>query len=200
MAYSANTNDERLKRIDRSLPDWRPAEIETPPDGYREAAVSLVLRAGTELDLLLIKRAKSERDPWSGHMALPGGRRDDTDASLLDTAIRETLEETALDLSGAAHVLGRLETVAPVNQRLPKLFVLPIVFGVEAELDAVVNSHEVASVHWVPVRTLQDPATVSETTILLPTGPRAFPCYRVDGEIVWGMTYRILSRFFAHLC
>ncbi len=97
-------------------------------------------------------------------------------------------------------MLGRLETVAPVNERLPKLFVVPIVFGVGAGLDAAVNSHEVASVHWVPVRTLQDPATVSETTILLPTGPRAFPCYRVDGEIVWGMTYRILSRFLAHLC
>ena len=66
-----------------------------------QAAVSLVIRAGDQLDLLLIKRAQHERDPWSGHMALPGGRREVCDSSLVDTAVRETFEETGVKLLSA---------------------------------------------------------------------------------------------------
>ena len=53
----------------------------------REAAVALILApgAGDELELLLIERAKRSGDPWSGQMALPGGRREESDDSLLDT-------------------------------------------------------------------------------------------------------------------
>ena len=57
-------------------------------EAYLQAAVAVVLRvAGPDLDLLLIKRAQSERDPWSGHMALPGGRRDPGDDDLRATGI-----------------------------------------------------------------------------------------------------------------
>ena len=62
------------------------------------AAVALVLRQAPALELLLIKRSSSEDDPWSGQMALPGGRRDPADAGLQHTAIRETHEEVGLDL------------------------------------------------------------------------------------------------------
>ncbi len=79
----------------------RPA-ILAPDDGApRRAAVALVLRrtADDVVELLLIKRSEREDDPWSGHVALPGGRRDPSDATLQDTAIRETLEETGIDLA-----------------------------------------------------------------------------------------------------
>ena len=78
-----------------------------------DAAVSVVVRANRHLDLLLIKRARSERDPWSGHMALPGGRRDPEDRDLEATASRETLEETGLDLAGVGTPLGRLDLLTP---------------------------------------------------------------------------------------
>jgi len=185
---------ERLARIGGGLPDWSHEAEPDPPEGYREAAVALVLRASEAVDLLLIKRSKSERDPWSGHMALPGGRRDPGDATLLHTAMRETREETAVDLPHRS-VLGTLELVAPTSERLPRLSVVPFVFGLEGPIEAVVNSYEVASVHWVPLATLKDPASRSTTTILLPDGPREFPCFRVDGQIVWGLTHRILERF-----
>ena len=57
----------------------------------REAAVSLLIRPRDQLEILLIKRALHDTDPWSGHVALPGGRRDDTDADLLETAVREKI-------------------------------------------------------------------------------------------------------------
>lgn len=160
-----------------------------------QASVALVLRARAPLELLLIKRATSERDPWSGHMALPGGRRDDVDADAVDTARRETLEETAVDLVANGRQLGRLDEVQPSSVRLPRLTISPFVFGVPAHLDATVASREVDRVFWVSVETLRDPATRSAITIPLPGGPRDFPSFLVQGEHVWGLTYRILEQF-----
>lgn len=163
--------------------------------GYVQASVALVLRAREPLDLLLIKRAKSERDPWSGHMALPGGRRDEADGDLRLTAVRETLEETGLDLAASGKPLGRLDHVAPSSPRLPKLTITPWVFGVPASTEARVASREVESIHWVSVDWLRDAASRSAIEIPLPGGPRAFPSFLVEGEHVWGLTYRILERF-----
>jgi 8-oxo-dGTP pyrophosphatase MutT (NUDIX family) len=112
-----------------------------------QASVALVLRAREPLDLLLIKRAKSERDPWSGHMALPGGRRDESDGDLLRTAVRETLEETGLDLQRAGKPLGRLDDGAPSSPRLPELTITPYVFGVSPDAEARVASREDESIH-----------------------------------------------------
>jgi 8-oxo-dGTP pyrophosphatase MutT (NUDIX family) len=164
-------------------------------DDVLQAAVALVLRGRERLDLLLIKRARSERDPWSGHMALPGGRRDPSDSSALDTAMRETLEETGIDLgSGGVH-LGRLDEVVPRSVRLPKLVIAPFVFGVAGDVSARVASREVDAVHWVTLEDLRAPETQGEVDIPLPGGARTFPCFHVAGEIVWGLTHRILSQF-----
>lgn len=161
---------------------------------YLQASVAVVLRAREQLELLLIKRATSERDPWSGHMALPGGRRDESDEDLLATARRETREETGVDLARSSP-LGRLEDVAPSSPRLPRLTISPFVFWVPGEVEARVASREVEQVHWVSVDQLRDPALHGEVEIPLPGGVRLFPAFRVAGEHVWGLTYRILTRF-----
>jgi len=160
-----------------------------------QASVALVLRARDPLEVLLIKRATSERDPWSGHMALPGGRRDAADVDALDTARRETLEETALDLVGTGTALGRLDDVRPSSPRLPKLTISPFVFGVPADADASVASREVAQVFWVPIDQLRSHNTRSSVSIPLPGGQREFPSFLLFGEHVWGLTYRILEQF-----
>jgi 8-oxo-dGTP pyrophosphatase MutT (NUDIX family) len=159
------------------------------------ASVALVLRARDPLEVLLIKRATSERDPWSGHMALPGGRRDDSDAEAVDTARRETMEETAVDLAGAGTPLGRLHNVRPSSPRLPRLSISPFVFGVSAEVDATVASREVEQVFWVSIDELRTPQTRGAITIPLPGGPKDFPSFQLVGEHVWGLTYRILEQF-----
>jgi 8-oxo-dGTP pyrophosphatase MutT (NUDIX family) len=159
-----------------------------------EAAVSLVLRARADLELLLIKRAESHGDPWSGHMALPGGRKDPQDESLLHTAVRETLEETGVSLGATRH-LGQLTRVDPATRRLPRLAVTPHVFGVPADTEAHVASHEVASVLWVPLSTLRDPAVADTYRHDAGALIRLFPSFNVAGEVVWGLTYRVLEEF-----
>lgn len=159
------------------------------------ASVALVLRARDPLEVLLIKRATSERDPWSGHMALPGGRRDDTDAAAVDTARRETMEETAVDLEGHGTPLGRLDDVQPSSPRLPRLSISPFVFGVSEEVSATVASREVERVYWVSIDRLRAPETRAAITIPLPGGSRDFPAFHLFGEHVWGLTYRILEQF-----
>ena len=188
--------DARLRRlVDRlsSKPELR-REPE-PREGYTEAAVAVILRASTELEVLLIKRAESERDPWSGHVALPGGRRDPEDANLTRTAIRETSEETGVELSSSGWPMGRLAQVAPSHPTLPPIAITPYVFGVPPEIKASAASPEVDRVLWVTLPVLFDPRTRGTTTIQLPAGPADFPCYWVDGHAIWGLTFRILSEF-----
>lgn len=160
-----------------------------------QAAVSVVIRGRDDLDVLIIKRAESEHDPWSGHMALPGGRRDDTDADLQRTAVRETLEETGLDLGRLGAALGRLDDVAPTSARLPKLTISSFVFGVPADAEAKVASPEIERVFWVPLDELRDPANHRHIDIDLPGGTRSFPSFSLVGEHVWGLTHRILQSF-----
>ena len=160
-----------------------------------QAAVALILRATPDLEVLLIKRADSERDPWSGHMALPGGRRDDADTTLLATAIRETMEEVGLDLERRAPLLGQFDALGPASHRLPPLMVTPFVFGLADGAEAYVASPEVAEVFWIQLSELRSLRVHSSVQISLPEGLREFPCYRVAGEVVWGLTYRILEQF-----
>lgn len=197
MAPDPLETDPRFWILSEALASYASGADDPPaPDpGWLQAAVSLVIRADRCLDLLLIKRARSERDPWSGHMALPGGRRDPDDESLQVTAARETREETGLDLDREGVLLGRLEEIKPESVRLPRLTIAPFVWGVSARAEARVASREVDAVHWIPLDTLRRPETHGDVDIPLPGGTRSFPCYRVADEIVWGLTYRILRRF-----
>src|SRR5204863_9089886 len=116
-----------LAAVRRALVGHQPQPAQAP--GARPAAVSLVLVEGAEgAELLLIKRAERAGDPWSGQIALPGGRQDPGDADLLATAVRETREETGVDLATAER-LGILDDLAPRTASLPPVIVRPFVFA-----------------------------------------------------------------------
>ncbi len=189
-------SDPRFRVLEEALASCPPEAHDPAIDrhGGIQAAVAVIVRGGAELDLLLIKRALHEADPWSGHMALPGGRWERGDDSLLDTAVRETAEETGVDLTAGVH-LGPLPKVHPSSPRLPRVTIHPFVFGVGAETSARAASEEVATVHWVSLRHLRDPTSAGEVEV--EGNPTTFPGLRVDGEVVWGLTYRILRGFLA---
>ena len=162
--------------------------------GLIEAAVAIVLAPGAdgELELLFIKRAEEEGDPWSGQMALPGGRREDGDDDLLATAIRETCEETSIELARGA-LLGELDDLAPVTRVLPPIMVRPFVFGLQHKPE-VEPSREVALHLWTSLEGL--PGSAGETAVSVPGFEGEVPAYLIGPHVVWGMTHRILSRFF----
>lgn len=160
----------------------------------RPAAVALVLSAMPDgLAALFIERATRADDPWSGQIALPGGRRDPQDADLLATAMRETLEETGVDL-GVAERLGTLDDLYPRTPHLPPVVVRPFVFSVEYA-PALVPSHEVTSAFWVPLSVLRSSQARKEVTLLLRGERRSFPAYALGEHVIWGMTERIITPF-----
>ncbi|HEX6006859.1 MAG TPA: NUDIX domain-containing protein, partial [Burkholderiales bacterium] len=113
-------DDVRFVELRRAFEQHAPVPAERY-EGAREAAVALLLRAHDELELLLIKRAEQESDPWSGHVALPGGRRNRHDSDLLHTALRETEEEVGIAVGRDLQLIGALDEVSPRNPRLPPL-------------------------------------------------------------------------------
>ena len=73
----------------------------------KRSAVAIVLdkHASTDASILMIKRAEHKGDPWSGHMAFPGGRCEAFDKNGLATAKREMHEEVGFDIDDAEHRL-----------------------------------------------------------------------------------------------
>ena len=160
------------------------------------AAVALVLRPdeGGGLELLLIKRADFEGDPWSGHVALPGGRREPGDVSLERTAVRETWEETAVDIGRDGMVLGALDEVSPRTPTVRRVIVRPYVAAVSADV-AVIESPEVAAAFWVPLAALRDAAAWITADVVAHGRPLQVPAFTHGEYVVWGLTERILRDF-----
>jgi len=163
------------------------------PDA-RPAAVALVLLEGPQgLELILIKRAERGDDPWSGQIALPGGRYEGGDRDLEATAVRETGEETGVDLS-AAERLGALDDLYPRTSLLPPVVVRPFVFALTRRA-ALVPSDEVQRAFWLPLGRLSEAGVRREVTVTVRGGAHTLPAYRVDDDLIWGMTERILTPF-----
>ena len=177
----------------------RPGLTETDEGDPARAAVAIVLRATppshespvTSLELLLILRATREGDPWSGQVALPGGRRNPEDATLQDTAIRETLEETGIDLAAHGLVLGTLDELRPRTPVLPPIIVTPFVAIVPPELPFQI-SDELADAFWAPWTTFADPTRIDESTVNVRGADWKVSSYLVGERVVWGMTERML--------
>jgi 8-oxo-dGTP pyrophosphatase MutT (NUDIX family) len=165
-----------------------------PPEGHH-AVVAAVLRQATGgAEVLLIRRSENEQDPWSGHMALPGGHREDADGDLIATAVREISEEVGLDLTRHAEVLGRLEsTRAVVHGRSLDFSIVPLVFALESPVEPSLNPQEVQQVVWAPIEHLLSPLSRSSFEVVVGMQQNRFPAFDVEGHRVWGLTYRILQ-------
>lgn len=178
--------------VPHSHPVDRPAELSP------QAAVAVVLRrceAGGR-HILLIQRSERPSDPWSGQVALPGGRLEAADRDPLAAAVRETNEEVGVDLGCAAVLLGQLPDV-PVYKhgRLSARPVRPYVFGLDTMPELRLEETEVAAAFWAPVELLQS-GEADDTTLWQPPAggePLALPCWRVEGFTIWGMTYRVVA-------
>jgi 8-oxo-dGTP pyrophosphatase MutT (NUDIX family) len=180
--------------IEAALGAHRPAIVDDGEADQR-AAVMLVLRQAGDVDALFVQRAEAERDPWSGHMALPGGRADPEDPDLVHTARRELREETGLEIP-PHHVLGRLDDVHPSSRELPSIAVSPFVSWLDAEARIQPN-FEIQDHVWIPLAVLSDPRHRSELRVQVRGAERTFPSIEYRDYTIWGLTLRIIHGFLA---
>lgn len=195
----------RLSTIRERIGGYRARLVTPESDEVLRAAVALILHEpeGSSPEILFIERAEREGDPWSGQMALPGGRVDPGDRDLESTAARETREEVGVDLDVP---VGRLDDFSGNrNPHLPPLIVSPWVYELGDRPELTVN-HEVNSAVWIPVEWILHPESSVDYEIRRAAAERPgreragraqkFPAIRYDRYTVWGLTYRILTNFF----
>jgi len=190
--------DWSLDWVRQRLADHAPTRID-PAAAPRRAAVAIVMReleAPDCCEMLFIHRSENRDDPWSGHMAFPGGRIEPEDLSPLHAAKRETLEEIGVDLE-SAELLGELDEVrASAGGTVIPLAISPFVFRLTGPVAIRCNPDEVDAVLWVPLRKLLDPASAGAVSYELAGQRFALPCFRIAERVIWGLTYQMVRRLF----
>ena len=138
--------------------------------------------------VLFVQRVENPADPWSGQVAFPGGKRDVKDKNMKQTVIRETLEETNINLLDRCRFLGALTAVRSTRQ--PEMKILPFIILLEHEPSIKLNIQELEGFVWIPLKELVQNKSTAEFSF------GEFPAYIVGSNIIWGLTYRILENFF----
>lgn len=164
-----------------------------PTPARVQAAVTAVLREATHgVELLFIRRAEHEDDPWSGDLAFPGGRVDPEDAGPRAAALRETREELQLDLSDARY-LGR---VSDVLGSAESICVSAFVYAIEGD-PALVPNYEIREAFWFPLADCLDPSRQELRAFTYLERTRRLPTIRLLEEerapVLWGITYKLLD-------
>ena len=158
-----------------------------PSRDLADAAVTAVLRLGpVGLETLAIQRTKQEADPWSGQVGLPGGRKEPSDRTLRETAMRELHEEVGFgsgDLDQPLRTFGLQETVFSIRVAVFVATARP------GSRPCVASPQEVAAWFWFPLGALKDVETVPVDT---GSGTQRFDATIYQNHVVWGFTRGVL--------
>ena len=181
-----------LKRISEMLAERTDAMSDS--GGRTRAAVAMILhQAANDVEILFIQRAAHDLDPWSGHIAFPGGKLEE-DELVCQAACRETLEEIGVDL-GQGRYLGRLSDIIGAN--LP-VRVSCCLFGMDRMSFRPVLNEEVCDLFWIPLSELRDPGRHLQTSVAFDEKTFDVPAIRLsvdDKPVLWGITYRLVMQF-----
>jgi 8-oxo-dGTP pyrophosphatase MutT (NUDIX family) len=196
-----------LQRVQARLGPVDQEKMPAAEEGVTHAAVTLLLRpaggtaggdaAGHSAEILFIKRAERAGDPWSGHLAFPGGRAEKQDATLLDIALREAAEEVGIDARHGGRLLGRLPTVRPLSTRIPSITVTPFVALAPQGAVPRVQPEEVEEAFWMSLAALRRTGRSAMVRWEATDGTRELPAFPSPKGPIWGITERILSQFLA---
>ena len=157
--------------------------------GGTDAAVLLPLYGWPDEPGLIFTERRADLRRHAGEISFPGGRRDEIDADLATTALREAQEEIALE-PARVELVGALP---PVSTFVTNYRVHPFVGLVAhpAELGLVPNPTEVETVLTFSLEVLRESY---EMRRLVRRGvPIRTPTYEVEGHLIWGATARILG-------
>ncbi len=146
----------------------------------------------------MIRRAEHPKDPWSGHMAFPGGRRDPQDTDSLGTAIRETQEEIGIDLQ-RSQCLGALAPVfVPLSLGTGAMTIEAFVFALDSPISPQGNG-EVAGIFQFPLAQLQSEAGRGTFEYEHQKVPLQLDCIDLQGCRIWGLSLRMIDHLLDRL-
>ena len=188
--------DQTLRRIRYNLANYQPPALRFKAS--TSAAVAMILQPReNDLHLLFIHRAHHPQDPWSGHMAFPGGRKNHGDADLRKTVHRETKEEVGIDLDLHGEYLGRMAELQAMSRGRPiDMTIEPFVYLVSSGVETKPDPMEVQDTIWVPLEFLQRDQVDSRAHRPMPDGKTIdVPALVYGGKTIWGLTYQMLQEF-----
>ena len=170
--------------------------VESPVDPVpsKRAAVAISVRSGVSgPEILMIQRAVRQGDPWSGHMGFPGGRKDESDASDMACAKRETREEIGFDLDIYGELVCQLSDVnTGWRADRPEMLVAPFVFKVGSTPVFELN-HEVDDTLWVPLSFLLNDANRSRHQWDWRGEVLESDAFTFDDRLIWGLSLMMID-------
>ncbi len=162
---------------------------------FQYACVAVILRGQSldEMEVGFIQRAYHPNDRWSGQLAFPGGKREMSDATDLDTAIRETQEEVGIDLH-RPEVVGRLDDIqARKSGQMLDFYIRPYVFYSQREFALILDANEVADFFWFPIKELRNPMRQSQYEQATDSDFFPLPALYLGRDVpLWGLTYMMI--------
>jgi len=176
----------------RMSPSFR-GESPKPDDGsiLRQSAVliSLFPEKG-KVNTLLIKRT-TYNGVHSGQISFPGGKYEEQDGTLVQTALREANEEVGIDPL-KVEILG---TLTPLFIPVSNMQVLPVVGLLNERPEIHLDAYEVKYTISVPICHLKNPKNHMRKTIQVREYSIEAPYIKIDHEDVWGATAMIIAEF-----
>lgn len=135
--------------------------------------------------IIFTKRSMKLRN-HAGEVSFPGGRYSSNDASLVETALRETREEIGLQLK-REDILGCLP---PTNTYTTKILIHPFVVIITKPIYPIIPNEEVDEIIEIPVERLVRSMEIDKEHTL---GKQEMYKFLIDGYLIWGATARILK-------
>lgn len=160
------------------------------PNIKAKAAVAIIRCGEADPCYLLLRRASHPEDPWSGHFSFPGGRKEPYDASLLETCLRETQEETGIEL-GKSQLIKTLQPEAAGQNFQLLLWVQPYLFSLPSRPEITLDTREIVDSVWVAEREFNNPSNHTETEMV---PGRFFPTFPLQDYYLWGFSYKLLMK------
>ena len=177
-----------LETVSGALAKFRPnPHLQKPQASARASAVLIGLFQSTRGVEVILTRRSHQLTNHRGEVSFPGGRLDDGE-TVIDAALRETLEEIGIS-PNEAEIIGELNGMATV---ISNSHIVPVVarFKVEPKMQAM-NS-EVDRVFTVPLHELTRIDTYSQEYWVFPDREFQLNFFYLDDETIWGATARML--------
>jgi len=159
----------------------------------RRASVCVLIAGGDQTPAVcLVRRAKWAGDPWSEHIALPGGTQRENETPS-ETVRREVEEEVGISITEAKELNALPQLQIRLAGRERTLLLDSFVHHVAGPVPALRCSAEIHSAFWVPVTDLWDPANLDHLALGDRGDTLVYPAVRLPEGMVFGITLRVLT-------